>query len=428
MSTARRLYTAALWGLAPLALGRLWLRGTRMPAYRERVGERLGRTPPRTGPPAVWVHAVSVGEVQAALPLIERLRRELPGLPLVVTTVTPTGSERVRERLGSAVHHCYLPYDLPASVGRFLDRVRPAVGVIMETELWPNLYAACEARGVPVVVANARLSPRSWRGYRRLGRLARETLRRVTVVAAQSEADAERFRALGAHPERVHVTGSLKFDLATPASLVESGEALRRVWGPNRPVWVAGSTHEGEEEAALAAHRTLLERWPEALLVLVPRRPERFERVAALVRRAGFRLARRSAGAWDERAQVLLGDTMGELRLFYAAADAAFVGGSLVPHGGHNPLEAAALGRPVAYGPHTFNFDEIARLLVEEGAARRVGDAGELAATLAGWLADAAARTAAGERGRLAVARNRGALDRLWTLLAPLLPRAQPSG
>ena len=428
MSTARGLYTAALWGLVPLALGRLWLRGTRVPAYRERLGERFGLAPPRPGPPAVWVHAVSVGEVQAALPLVERLRRELPGVPVAMTTVTPTGAERVRERLGTGVHHCYLPYDLPGAVGRFLERVRPAVGVIMETELWPNLYAACEARGVPVVVANARLSPRSWRGYRRLGRLARETLRRVAVVAAQSEADAERFRALGAHPERVHVTGSLKFDLATPASLLESGEALRREWGPDRPVWVAGSTHEGEEEAALAAHRRLLARWPEALLVLVPRRPERFERVAGLVRRAGFRLARRSAGGWDGRAQVLLGDTMGELPLFYAAADAAFVGGSLVPHGGHNPLEAAALGRPVAYGPHTFNFDEIARLLVEEGAARRVGDAGELAATLAGWLADAAARTAAGERGRLAVARNRGALDRLWTLLAPLLPRAQPAG
>lgn len=424
MSAARALYTAALWALAPAALARLWARGLRAPAYRERIGERFGRVPPRPpGPPAVWVHAVSVGEVQAALPLIERLRRERPDLPLVVTTVTPTGSERVCRHLGGAAHHCYLPYDLPGAVARFLDRVRPGVAVIMETELWPNLYAACRARGIPILVANARLSPRSWAGYRRLGRLVAETLSQVAVIAAQTEADAGRFRALGAPPERVHVTGSLKFDLALPASLVESGEALRQAWGAGRPVWVAGSTHEGEERLVLGAHRRILEVLPEALLVLVPRRPERFERVAGLVARAGLRLARRSAGDWSATTQVLLGDTMGELPLFYAAADAAFVGGSLVPHGGHNPLEAAALGRPVVFGPHTFNFAEIVRLLEAEGAAATVRGTDALAATLLRWLRDAEARAAAGERGRDVVARNRGALGRVWTLLAPLLAR-----
>jgi len=420
----RRLYTL-LWTLAlPLALLRLLWRSRKAPAYRRRWAERLGRfdPPARTG--GVWVHAVSVGETQAAQPLIKRLLAEPRPQPVTVTTTTPTGSVRVGELFGGQVFHVYFPFDLPWAVDGFLDRVRPRLLIMVETEIWPNLLAACAARGIPTLLANGRLSARSARGYARLDGFTRETFAAIGAVAAQSEADAERFVALGAPAGRVRVTGSMKFDISIRGSVKEQAEVLRRDWGTDRPVWVAASTHEGEEEVVLEAHRRVLATMPEALLVLVPRHPERFERAAQLVRRAGLAMVRRTdRAAVTAGTAVFLGDTMGELPVFLGAADVAFVGGSLVDIGGHNVLEPAAFGVPVVFGPHMHNFAAISQLLLAADAAGQVGEAQGLAELVLRWLGDASERTRIGENGRRVVEANRGALDRTWQMVVELLPR-----
>jgi len=414
----RHFYTALLWLGLPLVLARLLWRSRHAPAYRERWRERLGFYRGDPLPASLWVHAVSVGEVQAAQPLIKGLLERHPSLPLVVTTTTPTGARRLHDLFGSQVQHHYTPWDLPPVVRRFLGHCRPRLAVVMETEIWPNLFCACHARGIPVVLANARLSARSARGYARIGGLSREVLGCIHTIAAQGETDARRFVELGADPVRMRVTGNIKFDLHLPASLHEKAAVIRRLWGEGRPVWVAASTHEGEDAPLLDAHRRVLETVPNALLVLVPRHPERFDGVAALVEREGFALVRRS----EERpctpeTQVFLGDTMGEVPLFLAAADAAFIGGSLVPTGGHNLLEPAALGVPVAHGPHMFNFADITRLLHEADAAVEVDGPDGLAALLIEWLADASERSRIGENGRRVVEQNRGALTQLSAII-----------
>ncbi|NCA69144.1 MAG: 3-deoxy-D-manno-octulosonic acid transferase [Sphingobacteriia bacterium] len=421
---SRRWYSLLLRLLLPWALIRLYWRGIKSPAYRRRVSERLalGTPPP---PCQVWIHAVSVGEVQAAAPLIRHLLARVPPVSVLVTTTTPTGAQRLSERFGESVPHRYTPYDLPGVVARVLDHSRPAVVIILETEIWPNLLAACAARAIPVILANARLSERSARGYRRVARLTREALGHLDLIAAQSHADAERFVALGADPRRVRVTGSIKFDLRQPASLLDQAEAMRRFWGVQRPVWVAASTHDGEEEILLEVQRRLRAELPEALLVLVPRHPERFERVAELVVRQGLTLARRSRpGPLDPTTAVFLGDTMGELPVFLAAGDAAFIGGSLVPTGGHNLLEAAAVGVPIAIGKHHFNFAAITELLCREGGAVTVADGAALTRVLHEWLTDSTERARIGERGRRVVESNRGALDRLIALVEERLGTA----
>ena len=419
----RRLYTL-IWILAlPLALLRLLWRSRKAPAYRRRWAERLGRfdPPARTG--GVWVHAVSVGETQAAQPLVKRLLAEPRAQPVTVTTTTPTGSVRVGELFGDQVFHVYLPFDLPWAVDGFLDRVRPRLLIMVETEIWPNLLAGCAARGIPTLLANGRLSARSARGYARLDGFARETFGALGAVAAQSEADAERFVALGVPAGRVRVTGSMKFDMAIRGSVKEQAEVLRRDWGNDRPVWVAASTHEGEEEAVIEAHRQVLRRLPEALLVLVPRHPERFDRAAQLVRRAGLAMVRRTErAAVTPDTAVFLGDTMGELPVFLGAADAAFVGGSLVDIGGHNVLEPAAFGVPVVFGPHMHNFAAISEMLLGADAALQVPDAQGLGEVVLRWLGDASERTRIGENGRRVVEANRGALERTWRVVADLLP------
>jgi 3-deoxy-D-manno-octulosonic-acid transferase len=421
MDMTRGLYSFLLGLLLPLALVRLYWRGLESPAYRRRVGERLALG--RAGPAAeVWIHAVSVGEVQAAAPLIKRLLTRDPPVRVLVTTTTPTGAERLHERFGESVPHRYTPYDLPGVIDRFLAQTRPSLLIILETEIWPNTLAGCAARGIPVILANARLSERSARGYQRFARLTRETLRCFDLIAAQYEADAQRFIALGADPSRVQVIGSIKFDLRQPGTLVDQAEAMRRLWGVQRPVWVAASTHEGEDEPLLEVHRQVRASLPDALLVLVPRHPERFERVAELVTRMGLPLARRSQGEpCRPETAVFLGDTMGELQGFLAAADAAFIGGSLVPSGGHNLLEAAAVGAPVAIGPHFFNFTAITELLCQAGAAKTVADAPALAELMTTWLSDATERARIGEKGRRVVAANRGAVDRLMLRVEPHL-------
>lgn len=422
----RLLYSAILYTLLPVVLARLAWRGLRNRDYWRRWGERFGffATPELHDP--IWVHAVSVGETQAAAPLIRELLQRYPRRSLVVTTTTPTGSARVQALFGDQfigqpggrVFHVYFPYDLPGAVRRFLGKTRPRLALVMETELWPNLFRQCARRKIPVLIANARLSPRSARGYGKLGGLVRETLADIRLIAAQNDSDAARFRELGAPAAGVTVMGNLKFDQRIPADLEDRAEALRRELGSSRPVWVAASTHEGEDEQVLDAFARLRETQSDALLLLVPRHPERFARVAAQARRRGHRVVLRSENRpCDTETSVFVGDTLGELLLFYAVSDVAFVGGSLVPVGGHNMLEPAALGVPVVFGPHLFNFSDISRRLLESGAARRVEDSAQLASVVGELLGDAALRAEMGEAGRQLVADNRGALARLLGLL-----------
>lgn len=418
----RVLYSALLYLLTPLILLRLLWRSRELPAYRQRIGERFGFVAAPLQPIAVWVHAVSVGETLAALPLIRALIAQHGVGRVWVSTTTPTGSERVQALLGDEVLHSYAPYDLPHVVARFLGRVRPERIVVMETELWPNLLHAAARRGVPLTIANARLSPRSLRGYSRVVGFTRRTLGDCAAIAAQSEADAARFRMLGAPAARVSVMGNIKFDQALPDAQLTAGRALRARIGA-RPVWIAASTHEGEEALLLDAQHALLQTLPEALLILVPRHPQRFDEVWRLIGKQGFSAARRSTlGAFDAAAplaattQVLLGDSMGEMFAYFAAADLAFVGGSLVAVGGHNVMEPAALGLPVLFGPHMHNFVAARDLLLDAQAAIQI-EAASLAATVQALLTDPPRRQALGEAGRGVVAANRGALQRLLSLL-----------
>jgi 3-deoxy-D-manno-octulosonic-acid transferase len=414
----RWLYALLLWLLLPVMLGRLVWRGLRNRGYLERWTERIGYWPRPLRSADVWIHAVSVGEVQAVQPLIRDLLARSPEVEVLVTTTTPTGARRLCELFPARVQHAFTPYDLGWIMHRFLSRVQPRLVLVVETEIWPTMLAACQRRSIPVMLANARLSERSARGYARLGDFTAATLRRFAVIAAQSQPDADRFIRLGADAERVQITGSIKFDLQLPASLRNRAEVLRHDWGVNRPVWVAASTHEGEEEVLIAVQRRLQRHFDGVLLILVPRHPERFERVAALLRREGVAMVRRSdERVCGNRCSVYLVDSMGELTLFLAAADAAFIGGSLVPVGGHNLLEAAALAVPIAVGPHCFNFAEITRLLAADGGAVQVADADALAGLLEHWLGDAAERTRVGEQAFGFVQRNRGALARLLALV-----------
>ena len=396
------------------------------PEYRGRLQHRFGLVAAQARPGCLWVHAVSVGEVQAAAGLIHELRRAIPGIDVLLTTVTPTGAQHARTLFGTEVRHCYLPYDLPGSVRRFLDRIRPSVAIILETEIWPTLYHALGQRHIPLVLASARVSTRSVDRYRRMASLFRETLSHGILIGAQSAADAERFRAIGAAPDRVRVTGNVKFDMQIPQSSVDAGRGFRAQCAAARPVWIAGSTHEGEEEAVLAAHDSVRLRHPSALLILVPRHPQRFEAVRGLLRRRGGGFAQRSSGGMPgERDDVFLVDTLGELQSFYAAADVAFVGGSLVPIGGHNVLEPAVLGLPMLSGPHTHNAQDIAEMLVLAGALRIVRSRDDLAQRVTACFDDPGRAREDGAKGRQAVAESRGAVQRLVAMVLPLLnPRA----
>lgn len=417
----RFIYVLLAYLLAPLVVGVMLWRGLHDRSYWRNFSERFGFGRPPFSGSSLWVHAVSVGEVQAATALVRALRARYPTVPLVLTTVTPTGAERARVQFGDDVWVRYVPYDLPGSVSRFFDRVQPRMAIILETELWPNLYNECGRRRVPLVLASARISPRSATRYRRLSGLFRETLSHGIVIAAQSEADAERFRSIGANPLRTHVTGNIKFDFSLPDDIGTVGAALRVRHAPQRPVWIAGSTHAGEEEILLDV-QSRLEVEPKPLLILVPRHPQRFDEVAALLERRRLRYMRRSSGLpCDASTDVLLVDTLGELLQFYAAADVAFVAGSLVPIGGHNLLEPAALGVATLSGPHNFNAQEIADMLIEVGSVQVVRDAGEMGAALQRLLADPAERARRGALGRDAVDRNRGALARLLALIDPIL-------
>jgi len=426
----RMVYLLLVYLAAPIVVAMEAWKAIWQPEYRGRLGQRLGYVVPQPAAGCLWVHAVSVGEVQAAAALIRSLGRSYPAIPVVITTVTPTGAQRARALFGDAVRHCYLPYDLPGSVRRFLDRIQPQVAIILETEIWPTLYHELGGRGIPLVMASARVSTRSVDRYRRMASLFRETLSHGIQIGAQTAADADRFRAIGAPVDRVRVTGNVKFDMEIPEASIAAGRDFRARCAAARPVWIAGSTHEGEEEAMLAAHAIVRARHPGALLILVPRHPQRFEAVRALLRRSGVDFAQRSAGEEPTAGQpVFLVDTLGDLQTFYAASDVAFVAGSLVPVGGHSLLEPAVLGLPMLSGPHTQNAQDVAELFEQSGALRIVRSKEELAQRVADWFDDPARARADGASGQQAVAQNRGAVNRLVAMVAPLLsPPAAASG
>jgi len=422
----RRLYTLLIYCAAPFATALVLWRGLRDRSYWQALGERFGWGRAANPAPTLWLHAVSLGEMSAAAPLVRALRARYPENPLVLTTATLTGRARARSLFGEGVDVRFLPYDTPGAVARFLDRIRPRLAVIMETELWPNLFKECERRGVPLVLASARLSAKSVSRYRRLGSLFRGIFSASSLIAAQTAEDAGRFVAIGAESARTHVIGNIKFDMELGAGAAERGSALRASFGA-RPTWIAGSTHAGEEEQVLAAHEELRAARADALLLLVPRHPDRFRAVAELLQSRGLGFTTRSSGVPPEAAtQVLLVDSVGELGALYASADVAFVGGSLVPIGGHNLLEPAALGVPVLTGPHHSNSQDVARLLLRQGAALQVNDARELAAALERLMADPAERRRIGAAGRHIVESNRGSVARLLALIEPLLPAARP--
>ncbi len=405
--------------LLPYALASLAWRGLRYRPYWHRWPERLGFGPRIGGGPVVWVHAVSVGEVRSAVALIDAIAARMPRHRVVVSTMTPAGAEQVRSLFGSRVAHAYLPFDFPGAVRRFLDRLQPDVAVIAETEFWPNLFAACAERKVPIALVNVRLSPASFRGYGFVPRTVNRMFAQASVICAQTSIDAQRLRNLGVDGQLIHVTGNLKFDAPAPDKLIAEGRALRASWGASRPVLIAASTHAGEEEQVLDAFGRLRRRYPSMLLVLVPRHPERFAAVTGLVRRAGYRHALRSgfATGLPPDTEVLVGDTMGELQRLYATADVAFVGGSLIRHGGQNLLEAFSVRVPVVFGPHMFHFEEIAALALERGAAFQVADSHKLADAVGLLLDQPALRQQAALAAVSLLEDNRGAVARTIELL-----------
>ncbi|MEL7536042.1 MAG: lipid IV(A) 3-deoxy-D-manno-octulosonic acid transferase [Pseudomonadota bacterium] len=421
----RFFYLTAVYLVSPLMLLFWVVRGLRNPAYMDRLGQRFGFGVPRIDQPSLWIHAVSVGEVQAAVPLIRSLMKAYPEKRLVVTTVTPTGAARVRRVFGDDVTHLYVPFETNGAVKRFFDRIQPTLAIIMETEIWPNLYNECGVRGIPLVLASARISPRSVKSYRRMVPLFREALSHGIVIAAQSESDAARFRELGAAPERTFVTGNLKFDIEADQAHYDTGRELRAMLGVRRPIWVAASTHEGEEQQLIEAHQRVRERHADAILVLVPRHPERFDELARYLRDQKVAFVRRTANKpVTDTINVYLCDTMGEVMGFYAASDVAFVGGSLVPIGGHNLLEPAVLGKPVLTGPYNFNSEDIAQRLSASSACVVVQSPEALGQIVADLFADADARQSLGERARDVLDQNRGALSELLGLLEPLITRS----
>jgi len=423
----RRLYSLLWWLVLPLLPLRLWWRGRREPGYRAFRGERFGwygEREPRLGDRVLWIHAVSLGETRAVAPLVERLLRDAPSRTIVLTHMTATGREAGRALFGDRVVQAWLPYDIRFAVRNFLGHFRPTVGLLVETELWPNLTLEATCRNVPLLLINARLSERSARGYRRVASLSHPLFEALSGAAAQSAADAQRLRDLGAHD--VVVTGNMKFDVVVPDAQLERARLLRDRFGSGRPVLLLASTREGEEALlldSLPLARSSLP--PRTLIVLVPRHPQRFDAVADLLEARAIRYVRRSAELRvPEDSLVVLGDSMGELLAYYVAADVAFVGGSLLPLGGQNLIEAIAADVPTLVGHHTFNFAESTEAAIAAGAAVRVADANQVFEAASRLLADESAREIIRASGRAFMAAHRGATDRLWSWLAPRLAQA----
>jgi 3-deoxy-D-manno-octulosonic-acid transferase len=412
-------YRLLLWLLLPWALAHLWWRGRRQPAYRAHIAERFGWYAASPKRPVIWLHAVSVGETRAAEPLARALAARYPDHELVLTQMTPTGRETAQQLFAGAATIVYLPYDYPAAVARFLTRFKPRLGILMETEIWFNLIEGCAQQGVPVLLANARMSEKSARGYRLAAPLTRAALARLAAVSAQTPEDARRLEALGA--STVEVSGNLKFDVVPPPQLLALGAQLQRRIG-SRPVLLAASTREGEEALVLDAFARIgIEG---LLLLLVPRHPQRFGEVAALLEKRRLAYLRRSANSSvPPDCRVLLGDSMGEMAAYYAACDLAFIGGSLLPYGGQNLIEACAVGRPLLFGPHMYNFAEASRLALAAGAAIEVADAAALAERAQALLADPAALARMSLAARSFGRAHQGATARNLAICERLLPR-----
>lgn len=420
----RAAYRLLLWLAFPYLLARLWWRGRQEPRYRENPGERFGfyRTGPRR--PVIWLHAVSLGETRAAEPLLRALQRRHPDCGLLITQMTATGREAAQQLFGDSAQVAWLAYDYPSAVRRFLRHFRPRLGILMETEIWFHLVAECGRLQIPLVLANARMSARSARGYAMVGPLVRDALESLSAVAAQTAADADRLRSLGA--SAVEVTGNLKFDVEPGAGSESLAVQFRQRFG-NRKVFLAASTREGEEELLLDA----LERDPlgDALVVIVPRHPQRFDSVAQLLAARSLKYARRSAsGPLDAECRIVLGDSMGEMAAYYRACDVAFVGGSLLAYGGQNLIEACAAGVPVLIGPYTYNFAQAAESAVAAGAALRVERAEEVVRRARSLLGDPGLRERMGGAGIAFCATHRGATERTLAVCERLLSSSRASG
>jgi 3-deoxy-D-manno-octulosonic-acid transferase len=363
------LYSLLLYFLFPFVLLRLLWQSRANPAYRQRITERLGFVNLDNSLPIICIHAVSVGETIAAVPLIDVLSKQYPNHRLLVTTTTPTGSDQVKALFSERVLHSYLPYDLPGAVSRFLKRTKPEILIVMETEIWPNLYALCKQNNIPLMIVNARLSNRSLQAYLKIRNFIAETLQQVNIIAVRSETDAKRFYQLGAPNNHVQIVGNIKYDVKLNRQLIEHGRSWREEWGSDRPVWVAASTHAGEDQIILDIYKRLLEQFPDLVLVLVPRHPERFDSVNKIchafqqLNSQELKVIRHSnvSSYKDQTVNIVLGDSMGEMQSWYACADVVFMGGSLVESGGHNPLEATAMGVPVVSGQFMFNFEDIVK-------------------------------------------------------------------
>jgi 3-deoxy-D-manno-octulosonic-acid transferase len=415
----RKLYTLIFFSLLPLVLLRLYWRGIKAPQYRQRWRERLGFYRAKPSRDVIWFHAVSVGEAEAAFPLVKLMQNRHPQSRFLVTTTTPTGSARVQSVLGDSVEHVYLPYDLPGVVKRFLDHFQPKIAVIMEKEIWPNLFAACAARRIPLFVINARLSARSAESYRKIPGLVKPALANLSLIAAQTEDDKNRFLEIGAVPERIRVLGNIKFDVTIDEATIAAGQSLKQRLFAGRFVWIIASSHQGEEEVFLKLYPNLKAKIPELLLLIVPRHPERFQAVRKLCEERGLSAAMRSESRDIEVAcDAYIADSMGELKMLYAAADATFVGGSLVPVGGHNVLEPAAVGVPVMFGPQMFNFQEIAEQMPAAGAALQCNDEESIVEALVRLHDDADFRNALIGKAKAFVEQNQGATVRIADLLS----------
>ncbi len=418
----RMIYSLLFYLAIPVVLLRLLWRSRRTPQYRQRWHERFAWfVIPANQQNGIWIHAVSLGEFVAAIPMVKALIQQYPDLPITITSMTITGSNRVQKEFGDKVFHVYVPYDLPTVVQRFLRKVKPKIVIILETELWPNILYYCGKQNIPVIIVNARLSQRSMQGYRRIAKTTKAMLQNVSVLAAHAKTDAQRFIDLGLSSDRVYITGSIKFEITNPPSVFEQADVLRRSFG-HRLVWVAASTHEGEEIKILTAFKIILQSVPDALLILVPRHPERFSSVKDLCIKQNYHVVSRSSGEiCSAMTQIFLGDTMGELKLFYAASDVAFVAGSLMPIGGHNVLEPIGLNVPTVTGPHMFNFEEINQLLLSANALRQVQDEQTLATAVIQLFQDTTLRAQMQSNGEKVLSQNRGALQKNLDLISQLL-------
>lgn len=432
----RFLYSVVLYLLAPMLFCKLTVRIFKDKKYLDRLVQRFGyglasleATEQSQEALRVWIHAVSVGEVNAAVPLVKKIKENFPDSAIILTTMTPTGAVQANNALAGDIRHCYLAYDYPGSVQRFLRTIQPSIAIFMETEIWPNYLAACGKKQIPTILANSRLSEKSYRGYRHFRRLIASSLSRVDEIAAQAQMDAGRLLNLGAKNDAMHITGNIKFDLVVSDDIKQRALTLRSRLGTQRPIWIAGSTHSSEEAKVLEAHAEIKRGCPAVLLILVPRHPERAAEVCKLCARNDLQTIFLSElnGDLAKDADIVIGDKIGQLPMLISSSDVAFIGGSLVPVGGHNILEACAVSVPVIFGPHMFNFQKIADQVLARGAGLQVDDQGELAETASKLLNDPTLRQRYGSAGKRFVEDNQGAVERIYKLVEKHLLRVAAS-